>query len=191
MKREQRKLLTRQNLIDAALTIGAEKGFAQISIREITAICDLTPPAFYRHFESLDALGIQLLDEISKNLRHLLHEVWSGMSAGDQSVKDSLNVFFTFVLDHEKHFRLFLGQRYGSSTMFKSAIRKELRQFVTTLANDLQRKKIFHKRAEMVAEIIVSLVFGRGLEVLDTPIAKREILKDRLHQQIMFVLKAD
>lgn len=191
MKRTEKKLKTRQNLINAALTISAEKGFSQVSIREITAICDLTPPAFYRHFESLDALGIHLLDEISANLRHLLHEVWSGISAGEQSVLASLDIFFKFVLEHEKHFRLFVSQRYGSSNMFKLAIRKELRQFVTALAADLQQKNIFHKRAEMVSEIIVSLVFGRGLEVLDTPDHKRQLLKERLHQQIMFVLKAD
>lgn len=190
MNRVERKQQTRQNLIDAALRLSAEKGFEQISIREMTAICDLTPPAFYRHFESLEELGVELLDEVSENLRHLLHEIWSGITLGPESIEKSLTLFFSFVLAHKNQFKLFRAQRYGSSLMFQNAIRKELRLFVTTLANDLQEKKIFNKRAEMIAEIIVSIVFTRGLEVIDTVTNRQEALKQRVLHQITFIIRA-
>lgn len=191
MKRIEQKQQTRQKIVDAALSLGATKGFQQISIREITAICDLTPPAFYRHFHGLEELGLQLLNEIAGNLRHLQHEIWSEMSAGAKSIQDSLHLFFDFVLEHENHFRLFRDQRYGNSKVFKDAISKELRCFVATLAQDLKAQKIFNKRAELVAEIAVSLVFTRGLEIIDKSEQQRAPFKEKVISQVMYILKAE
>jgi len=68
--REEKKLQTRQALIDAALSLmhnGA--GFSGLSLREVSREAGLVPTGFYRHFPDLDALGLEIALEACQTLR--------------------------------------------------------------------------------------------------------------------------
>ncbi|BBX12670.1 hypothetical protein MNVM_17510 [Mycobacterium novum] len=78
MSREERKEATRRAIISAALTLLEERSFSALSLREVTRAAHIVPAAFYRHFESMDALGLVLIDESFGALRDTLRDARTG-----------------------------------------------------------------------------------------------------------------
>jgi AcrR family transcriptional regulator len=56
--RAEQKQTTRRKLIEVALRLSAQKGFAALSLREVAQAAELTPAAFYRHFRDMEELGL-------------------------------------------------------------------------------------------------------------------------------------
>ena len=63
LKVDPRVKRTRRLLRDALVSLILEKGFASISIKEITERAEVAYITFFRHFESLDQLLMEILDE--------------------------------------------------------------------------------------------------------------------------------
>jgi AcrR family transcriptional regulator len=62
-KTDPRVRRTRRILRDALISLILEKDFASISIRELTDRADVAYITFFRHYESLDALLMEVLEE--------------------------------------------------------------------------------------------------------------------------------
>ena len=55
MSRAEQKERTRQAIINAAFSqLSAEKGFASLSLREVTREAGIAPTSFYHHFADMD-----------------------------------------------------------------------------------------------------------------------------------------
>jgi AcrR family transcriptional regulator len=67
---DERKQQSRQALLDAALQLStAGRSFSSISLREVAREVGLVPTAFYRHFQDMDALGQELVDQVALHLK--------------------------------------------------------------------------------------------------------------------------
>ena len=60
--RGERKERTRRAILDAALELSEEQTFAALSLRQVAREVGIVPTAFYRHFASLDDLGLALVE---------------------------------------------------------------------------------------------------------------------------------
>ena len=69
VKVDPRVRRTRRMLRDALVSLILEKDYASISIKEITARAEVAYITFFRHFESLDQLLMEVLDEGLAELR--------------------------------------------------------------------------------------------------------------------------
>lgn len=69
VKVDPRVRRTRRLLRDALVSLILEKNYASISIKEITARADVAYITFFRHYESLDQLLMEVLDEGLAELR--------------------------------------------------------------------------------------------------------------------------
>ena len=59
---------TRRALIDAAFNqLSAEKSFSNLSLREVAREAGIAPTSFYRHFNDMDELGLEMVDEVSSS----------------------------------------------------------------------------------------------------------------------------
>ena len=58
----------RQQILDIAAELFAQKGFHGVSIAELGAACGFSGPALYRHFRSKDAVLAEMLVSISDEL---------------------------------------------------------------------------------------------------------------------------
>ena len=63
LKTDPRVRRTRRMLRDALVSLILEKDYASISIKELTDRAEVAYITFYRHFESLDQLLMEILDE--------------------------------------------------------------------------------------------------------------------------------
>ena len=73
--RAERKEQTRTQLLECTLDLSADRGLAGVSLREIARAAGIVPTAFYRHFDSMDALGLTLVDDGMRALRSMLRDL--------------------------------------------------------------------------------------------------------------------
>nr|MCU0600165.1 TetR family transcriptional regulator [Desulfobacterales bacterium] len=57
--REQKEK-TSQALIQSALELCAEEGYASLSLRSVARKAGIAPTSFYRHFREIDELGVAM-----------------------------------------------------------------------------------------------------------------------------------
>jgi AcrR family transcriptional regulator len=58
----------REQILDTAARLFAERGFHGVSVVELGAACGISGPALYKHFESKNAMLAEMLVEISEEL---------------------------------------------------------------------------------------------------------------------------
>ena len=95
--REERKQQSRQALLNAALQLSTSgRSFARISLREVTRQVGLVPTAFYRHFNDLDELGLELVDQAALHIKSMLTQLGQSYVYGPHAtIEHSLDLFFS------------------------------------------------------------------------------------------------
>lgn len=195
--RQERKQRTRQALLDAALTLLEERSFARLSLREVAKEAGIVPTAFYRHFATMDELGIALVEQSMRTLRAMIREGRRDPSTSD-AIRRSVDILYAHVRAHESHFRFLARERYSGTGPVQAAIATELRLFSSELAVDLGR---FDGLAEwtsedlrMMAELIVTAMLGTALDLLAVrptdPGADAEIVRTARKRLRLIVLGA-
>lgn len=191
--RAEQKAVTRRTMIESAIRLSADRGFAALSLREVCREADLAPTTFYRHFKDMDDLGLALVDEVALSLRRLMRQARQRAEQKESRIRASAEAFVEFIRRNKNLFRLLLGERSGSSSSFRKALKREMGLFVSELAEDLQRVALLTKKplvdAALTSEAIVAVVFTVGAEALDlSPLESRE-LTERLIREIRIVLR--
>ena len=74
--RDERKQQSRQALLEAALQLSTSgRSFSSLSLREVAREVGLVPTAFYRHFQDMNELGLEIVDQVALFLKHILHQL--------------------------------------------------------------------------------------------------------------------
>lgn len=137
--RQAKKERTRRAILDAALELLADSSFGALSLRQLTKAVGIVPTAFYRHFATLDELGLALVDESFDSLRRVLADVRRGDLDPDTLIDRSVDLLTTHLAADIPHFRFICRERYGGVATISAAIRHELGLFERELTRDLAR----------------------------------------------------
>lgn len=170
--RQERKQLTRQSLMNAALEWVSEgQPYSSLSIREVAKRAGVVPTAFYRHFKDLDDLALNLVDELSLVLRQLMREVRHNRVSPENIIRDSVSQYCDYV-DKQRVFFLFMTQSItGGSQVVRQAIASELQYFSKELVSDLQRMNLLGNldsaMMDHVSDLTISTVAYATIRVLD------------------------
>lgn len=162
--RQERKQRTRQALLDAALRLLADRSLASLSLREVAREVGIVPTAFYRHFASMDDLGVALVEESMRTLRTMIREA-RGQRASE-AIRGSVAVLVRQVHARDAHFRFLVRERYGGTPAVRRAIGLELRLIGSELAIDLGRFPGLEKCAADDLRIAADLMVGAMLNVV-------------------------
>ncbi|WP_197501578.1 TetR family transcriptional regulator [Mycobacterium sp. 852002-51057_SCH5723018] len=139
LSREERKEVTRRAIIAAALKLLQDRSFSSLSLREVTREVGIVPAAFYRHFESMEALGLVLIDESFRTLRDTLRGARAGKLDPNRVIESSVEIVIASITERREHWRFIYRERSGGVTVLRYAIRTELRLITSELATDLAR----------------------------------------------------
>ncbi len=193
LNRAEQKLATRRKLIDAALRLGAERGFGAVSLREVAKEAEITPTAFYRHFHDMEELSLALVDELGLSLRQLLRDARKNFDGSGSAVRVSVESFVRYVSENPNLFRLLQGERQGASSAFRKALFAEIGRFVEEMTDDLDRISIALKQPlrnpSLAAETIVAVAFTMGGEAIEMPRHRRPELVERIIQAVKIILR--
>jgi len=139
VSRAEQKERTRRAILDAALQLTADTGLAALSLRQVAKEVGIVPTAFYRHFDSIDALGLALVDESFAALREMLRDVRRGRPATRDIISTSVRVLAQHVEEHRDHFGFIARERAAGPPLVRQAVRHQLDLFERELATDLAR----------------------------------------------------
>lgn len=135
----ERKEATRRAIVAAALRLLDDRSFSALSLREVTREAGIVPAAFYRHFESMEALGLVLIDESFRALRETLRTARAGKLDPNRVIGSSVDILVASVTEQREHWRFIGRERSSGVTVLRYAIRTEIRLITSELATDLAR----------------------------------------------------
>jgi TetR/AcrR family transcriptional regulator, fatty acid biosynthesis regulator len=183
LNRAERKQRTRSALMQAALALKAEgRGFDSLSLREITARAGVVPATIYRHFPSLDDLGLALVEESSVTLRRLLRDVRkTGLPPGSMLMA-SVQIYRQFIENHRAHFMFYSTERSGGSPALRAAVRREEAHFCHELALDLRQlgalADLNSSALQMTCALVVGTMMLAAADLLDLPLGETVLVSE-------------
>ncbi len=194
--RSVRKQQTRADLLRAALRLLKDKGFSGLSLREVSREAGVVPTAFYRHFASMEELGLALVEDSFRTLRQMIRAARSETNP-DNVIRSSVAILVRHVHEHRLHFRFIARERFGGVSALRQAIRTEIRLFSSELATDLARFPYLNtwstEDLQMMAGLIVNAMVSTAEEILDaaidTPDVEAEIVR-KVEKQLRLIAVA-
>jgi len=99
----------------------------------------IVPTAFYRHFDSIESLGLALVDESFVSLRAMLRDIRRGDPSYADIVDRSVDTLYEHVQQQRSHFQFIARERAAGPPAVREAIRHEIELCERELATDLAR----------------------------------------------------
>ena len=137
--RGERKERTRRAILDAALSLVEDSSLVALSLRQVAKEVGIVPTAFYRHFDSIEALGLALVDESFVSLRAMLLDVRRSNPAFDATIDSSIEILVDHVRRQRQHFQFIVRERGAGPLGVRTAINREIELCQQELATDLAR----------------------------------------------------
>jgi AcrR family transcriptional regulator len=165
--REERKEATRRAIVAAALKLLEEQSFSALSLREVTREAGIVPAAFYRHFESMEALGLVLIDESFRALRDMLRTARAGKLDPNRVIESSVDHLIEGVNARREHWRFIGRERSSGLSVLRYAIRTEIRLITSELAIDLARFPGLHTWTGEDLNILATLIVNAMISIAE------------------------
>ena len=196
--RVERKERTRRAILDAGLALCEDSSMVALSLRQVAREVGIVPTAFYRHFSSLDELGLALVDESFVTLRAMIRDVRRDRPAPDELIERSVAVLSRQLDANMAHFRFIGRERYGGVTAVRDAITHELSLIERELATDLARMPGLEQWGaedlRLLAGLFVNLMVAASYEMVspaaEDAAVRREVEQTLRHQARMIVVGA-
>lgn len=193
--RDEQKAQTRQNLLEAALALLEHRSFDGLSLREVARETGVVPGAFYRHFRSMEELGLALVDECMGTLRAMIRDARTGAPPAGDIIKQSVATLVKQVHEHRPHFRFIAREMYGGMGAVRQSIRREIGSITSELALDLGRLPFLNKWTAddltMIAGLMVNAMIQTVANLLDVTsdqAAREEKIAKEAEKQLRLII---
>lgn len=137
--RGERKERTRQAIMDATLALCEDSSLVALSLRQVAKEVGIVPTAFYRHFASIEDLGLSLVEDSFVSLRAMLRDVRRTDPDYGDIIDSSISVLVEHVRSHHSHFAFIARERSAGPPAVRAAIRHQIELVERELATDLAR----------------------------------------------------
>ncbi|MFD0226720.1 TetR family transcriptional regulator [Streptomyces hirsutus] len=135
--RQAQKQRTRRALLDAALELLEEQSLGSLGLREVTRAVGIAPTAFYRHFRSVEDLGVALVGEALESLHPLIGTAVSATGDAEERIARAVESIAGHVDRYPAHMRFIVRERHGGVQAVREAIRDQLARFTEEVAKTL------------------------------------------------------
>jgi AcrR family transcriptional regulator len=187
--RSDKKERTRRAILDAALSLTKNTGLAGLSLRQVAKEVGIVPTAFYRHFDSIDQLGLALVEESFSSLRAMIRDVRQGSPSLSQIVDSSVSVLAEHVRSDRDHFGFIAREKSGGSAVVRDAVRREFAFFER--ATDLARLPMDHWSSDdlrILSNLIVGSMITTSEEMLLAEPRELADITHRARTQLLMVI---
>lgn len=175
----------------AALKMLSRNSFDSISLREVTREAGISPTAFYRHFDDMEELGLELVDESFVSLHAMLREARSDPAIITNAIDRSVETVVVATRRNELHFRFIARERYGGVKRIRKAIRRQLTLFADELAIDLAVFPFVREWSaedrRTLASLIAETMIHMAAELLEADKAEAEEIIERSRRQLLLI----
>ncbi len=197
-------------LMEAALRLLARnRSFQALGLRELAREAGLNPNTFYRHFKTLDDLGLALIESIAEQLRKPLrerrreaamsadderprspNELGFDLGRGERVTHESVKSFFDFVLAHPEAFLVGVREFYGPSPVLRRALRETIHGFATDLADDIRDfdllPNVDSDTVAQLSETVMQQLFLLSLDYIESK-DQREAIQRQAEREVLML----
>ncbi len=106
---------SRKQIMDVALGLFAQKGYAATTVREIVDTVGITAPSLYYYFGSKEGLYMELMQTHCAMIDAALEQYTHTSKSTRHRLKDLVGKIFQHVVDDKNFFRLMFTIYYGPS----------------------------------------------------------------------------
>jgi AcrR family transcriptional regulator len=192
VSRGEQKERTRRAILDAALDLSQEGGLSALSLRQVAKSVGIVPTAFYRHFESLDQLGLALVEESFESLRAMLREVRQGTLAPREIIRGSVDALSEHVAENQGQFAFIARERFSGPKPVREAVRHQLDLVERELATDLALitgRRWSGEDLNILANLMVTAMVSTAEDLVSAEHAStREEIKRRAERQLRMMV---
>lgn len=188
--RSERKLATRQVLLDSALRLMERQSLSSLGLREVTREAGIAPAAFYRHFADLEELGVELVRESLGSMHELIREIRTPGADTQDVIDRTVDLVARHVREQRPHFRFLARERHGGVAGVRAAIAAELDSFIDELVEDLATQPDTARwgagELRVLGRLYVNVIMLTAAELLDAAAegedAEQRIIDEALAQ---------
>ncbi|WP_128222315.1 TetR/AcrR family transcriptional regulator [Nocardioides yefusunii] len=171
----------REQLIDVARTVFAERGFEGAAIEEIAARAEVSKPVVYEHFGGKEGLYAVVVD---REVTQLLTMMRGALTDGGprQLLEASALSLLDYIESHPDGFRILVRDTpIGSSTAtFQSIIGDVASRVEGILADAFKARKLDHRAAPMYTQMLIGATVSLGQWWMDTRKPAKEVVAAHL-----------
>jgi AcrR family transcriptional regulator len=153
------------------------------------------PTAFYRHFESMEQLGLALVEQSFSTLRRMIRDAQRDPEVFDNIIDAAADVLVEAVKQSKAHFAFVARERVGGSEVVRQAIKHELDLFVSELAVVLARLPHIENWSsddvQMVSRLFVRNMVSNAEEVVEMPDGRTDLeeqIKEGARRQMRLIV---
>lgn len=197
--RDEQKQQTHQALINAVLSLSQQgRTFSSMSLREITGEVNLAPATFYRHFQNMDQLGLELIDHLGIYLNGGFSQIYKMALHNPQQHEQRLDCLLEMVNQRPDYWSFFIHERSSGSLVIRKALQREVNFLVEFTTTTMQQMQDFEQLKDsdslsVFAEMFVHMSFCWALEWLDllyeSDLAQRELQQQKFKAKALLQLK--
>lgn len=204
----QERAQGKQQLMQAALRlVKGSRSLGSVGLRELAREAELNPNTFYRHFGSLDELGLALIQDVSRQLREplralrreaarraqangLIGPLLLGVDLGRGRLvcKETVSLYFRFVEDNPGAFILGVRELHGASPVLRAALRTMMDAFAGDMAEDLLELELLagleREKVRRLSSLISRYLFQASLDYLEQ-VERRAALSAQAEEMII------
>lgn len=183
--REQKKLIYRQKILDAAALNFKRKGFSETSIADIMKVANLGVGTFYNYFESKEELLLALLKELADKVENAVEEGEKANLTSLQLLEHACKVMAKLLDENRFVLPLFLSASEHSDKPDLLPTRKYTPTFKPVFEIILKRGQQNGEirtdiPADLIAEMFHSIYQAASFSKLQIPFQENILLKVKL-----------
>jgi TetR/AcrR family transcriptional regulator, fatty acid biosynthesis regulator len=124
-------------MVGAIKLMSDDRSFSSISLREVTREANVVPATFYRHFNEMEDLAVELVDYCFRPMENLVVGVRGRRLTARQLVYESVGTFVRFARRHRRYFLFLTKERMGGKSRVRKRIRDRVNEMALILGHDL------------------------------------------------------
>ncbi|WP_445257980.1 TetR family transcriptional regulator [Nocardioides aurantiacus] len=190
--RGERKERTRQAIMDATLSLCEDSSLVALSLRQVAKEVGIVPTAFYRHFASIEDLGLALVEDSFVSLRAMLRDVRRTDPDYGDIIDSSITVLVEHCRSRHSHFAFIARERSAGPPAVRAAIRHQIELVERELATDLARltDPAYWSTEDLgvLSNMIVTLAVGTTEAILSARPDAEDDIAQQARTQLRMVL---
>lgn len=168
MKKAQQRLKTRRALMVAAIKLtGDDRSFSSISLREVTREAGVVPATFYRHFNEMEDLAVELVDYCFRPMENLVAGVRARRLTARQLIYESVGTFIRFARRHRRYFLFLTKERLGGRAKVRAKIRERIQEMALLLGHDLIGLPEWKNVPVSIGQEVAAMIMDQMMLILD------------------------
>lgn len=192
-RRQKHKEEFKTEILEAALSLFSEEGYANFSMRKLAAKIDHSPTTIYLYFRDKDDLLFHICENLYAFMLQILDKARKSEASPEQALKDAIRGYIHYSLTHPEQYKVVFFSNpslYGRPEEFTSRDTMSLRCWkkVSELFDDCMKSGIFRPMDcdtltivfwSAIHGLISSLIFTKDFPMPDSDVMT-EILLDGL-----------